>query len=117
MPARQGSLRGFKADLFDWARDYEAAIDALPARPRRARRCTCWATAWARSCRACCTTSDKVSGLVSVAAGSGYWRENAPQLKRIVLYFWYVLVPLATALYGYFPGSAVCARSATCRAA
>jgi predicted alpha/beta hydrolase len=41
---------------------------------------------------------------LSVAAGSGYWRENAPQLKRIVPYFWFFLVPLATRLYGYFPG-------------
>ena len=46
----------------------------------------------------------KVSGMLSVAAGSGYWRENAPQLKRIVFYFWFVLVPLATGLCGYFPG-------------
>ncbi|RYG08494.1 MAG: alpha/beta fold hydrolase, partial [Burkholderiales bacterium] len=32
-----GSLRGFKADLFDWARDYEAVVDsakaALPQAP------------------------------------------------------------------------------------
>ena len=46
----------------------------------------------------------KVSGLLSIAAGSGYWRENAPQLKRIVPYFWFVLVPLATKICGYFPG-------------
>ena len=42
--------------------------------------------------------------MLSVAAGSGYWRENAPRLKRYVLYFWFVPVPLATALFGYFPG-------------
>ncbi len=47
---------------------------------------------------------DKVDGLVSIAAGSGYWRDNAPQLRRMILYFWYVLVPLATRLFGYFPG-------------
>jgi predicted alpha/beta hydrolase len=46
----------------------------------------------------------KISGMLSVAAGSGYWRENAPQLKRMVLYFWFVLVPVATRLFGYFPG-------------
>ncbi|RZJ07038.1 MAG: alpha/beta hydrolase, partial [Haliea sp.] len=31
-------------------------------------------------------------------------RDNAPQLRRLILYFWYVLVPLATRLCGYFPG-------------
>jgi predicted alpha/beta hydrolase len=45
-----------------------------------------------------------VDGLLSVAAGSGYWRDNAPRLKRMVPYFWWVLVPLATRLCGYFPG-------------
>ena len=47
---------------------------------------------------------EQVDGLVSIAAGSGYWRENAPKLKRTILYFWFVLVPLVTRLFGYFPG-------------
>ena len=47
---------------------------------------------------------DLVDGLFSIAAGSGYWRENAPQLKRKVLFFWHVMVPLATRVCGYFPG-------------
>jgi predicted alpha/beta hydrolase len=46
----------------------------------------------------------KVTGLVSIAAGSGYWRDNAPRIKAPILYFWWVLVPLATRLFGYFPG-------------
>ena len=50
---------------------------------------------------------DRIAGLVSVAAGSGYWRDNAPQLKRIVLYFWHVLVPLGVAVAGYFPGKRI----------
>ena len=48
---------------------------------------------------------DRIAGLVSIAAGSGYWRDNAPQLERMVLYFWHVLVPLATWACGYFPGA------------
>jgi predicted alpha/beta hydrolase len=47
---------------------------------------------------------DRVDGLFSVAAGSGYWRDNAPRLRRSVLYFWHVLVPVATRVCGYFPG-------------
>jgi predicted alpha/beta hydrolase len=50
---------------------------------------------------------DRIEGLLSVAAGSGYWRDNAPPLKRIVLYFWHVLVPVATAVCGYFPGKRI----------
>jgi len=71
----QGAMRDVKADLFDWAQ-----LPGLLKKP------------------------EQVAGLLSVAAGSGYWRDNAPQLKRIVPYFWWVLVPLATRLCGYFPG-------------
>ena len=98
-----GSLRGFKADLFDWARDFEAVIDhahaALPAQPLYL-----LGHSLGAQLPGLLNNAHKVSGLLSVAAGSGYWRENAPQLKRMVLYFWFILVPLATRLFGYFPG-------------
>lgn len=97
------ALRGFKADLFDWTRDYEAAIDhahaALPDRPLHL-----LGHSLGAQLPGLLGNQHKVSGLLSVAAGSGYWRENAPQLKRVVPYFWFVLVPLATRLFGYFPG-------------
>lgn len=98
-----GTLRGYKADLFDWTRDYEAAIDhaadALPGKPLYL-----LGHSLGAQLPGLINNQGKVSGLLSVAAGSGYWRENAPQLKRIVPYFWFFLVPLATRLCGYFPG-------------
>lgn len=97
------SLRGFKADLFDWTRDYEAAIDhaeaALPGKPLYL-----LGHSLGAQLPGLLANQHKVDGLLSIAAGSGYWRENAPQLKRIVPYFWYFLVPVATRLFGYFPG-------------
>jgi predicted alpha/beta hydrolase len=96
-------LKGFKADLFDWTRDYEAAIDnaqaALPDRPLYL-----LGHSLGAQLPGLLNNQHKVSGMLSVAAGSGYWRDNAPQLKRIVPYFWFVLVPIATRLFGYFPG-------------
>ena len=98
-----GTLRGYRADLFDWTRDYEAAIDhahaALPGRPLYL-----LGHSLGAQLPGLLNNQHRVSGLLSVAAGSGYWRENAPRLKRIVPYFWFVLVPLATKLCGYFPG-------------
>jgi predicted alpha/beta hydrolase len=97
------SLKGFKADLFDWTRDYEAAIDhaydALPGAPLYL-----LGHSLGAQLPGMLANQDKVSGLLSIAAGSGYWRENAPQLRRLILYFWFVLVPIATKLCGYFPG-------------
>jgi predicted alpha/beta hydrolase len=96
-------LKGFKADLFDWTRDYEAVIDrahaALPQRPLYL-----LGHSLGAQLPGLLKNQHKVNGMLSVAAGSGYWRENAPQLKRIVPYFWFVLVPIATRLFGYFPG-------------
>lgn len=96
-------LRSVKADLFDWARDYEAVIDAakaaLPSQPLYL-----LGHSLGAQLPGFLQRPEQVDGLVSIAAGSGYWRENAPKLKRSVLYFWFVLVPLATRLWGYFPG-------------
>jgi len=97
------SLRGFRADLFDWARDIDAAIDALLARHPELPLYVVGHSLGAQL-PGLLRHRDRIAGLVSVAAGSGYWRDNAPQLKRIVLYFWHVLVPLGVAIAGYFPG-------------
>jgi predicted alpha/beta hydrolase len=102
----QGPMRAVKADLFDWARDYEAVISAakaaLPAQPLYL-----LGHSLGAQLPGLLQKPEQVDGLLSVAAGSGYWRDNAPQLKRVVPYFWWVLVPLATRLCGYFPGRAL----------
>ena len=101
--ASRGSLRGFRADLFDWTSDYAAAIDharaGLPGRPLYL-----LGHSLGAQLPGLLPDQDRIDGLLSVAAGSGYWRENAPRLRRVVPYFWYLLVPLATRLCGYFPG-------------
>lgn len=97
------SLRGFRADLFDWARDIDAAIDALLAR-HGALPLLLVGHSLGAQLPGLLRHRDRVAGLVSVAAGSGYWRDNAPRLRRVVLAFWHVLVPLGVAFAGYFPG-------------
>lgn len=98
-----GGLRGYRADLFDWARDYECAIDHA-----HQARCGLPLYLLGHSLGAqlpgLLDNPHKISGLLSVAAGNGYWRDNAPRLKRVVPFFWFVVVPLTTRLFGYFPG-------------
>jgi predicted alpha/beta hydrolase len=105
-PAHAKSLRGLDADLFSWARDYDAAIDALRAHAPEAPLYLVGHSLGAQL-PGLLRNPDRVSGLLSVAAGSGYWRHNAPPLKRIVLYFWHVLVPVVTTVWGYFPGKRI----------
>lgn len=104
--AQAKSLRGLDADLFAWARDYDTAIDALRARAPSVPLYLIGHSLGAQL-PGLLRNRDRIDGLLSVAAGSGYWRDNAPQLKRVVLYFWHVLVPVATALFGYFPGKRI----------
>ena len=101
-----GVMRDVKADLFDWAQDYEAVISAakaaLPVQPLYL-----LGHSLGAQLPGLLRKPGQVDGLLSVAAGSGYWRDNAPKLRRVVPYFWWVLVPLATRLCGYFPGRAL----------
>lgn len=98
-----GGLRGFKADLFDWASDYEAVVNTAKAALSDAPLYLLGHSLGAQL-PGFLNNQHMVDGLLSIAAGSGYWRDNAPRLRRLILYFWYVLVPLATRLCGYFPG-------------
>lgn len=42
---------------------------------------------------------------ITVAVGSGYWRENSPPTKRIAWLLWYFLAPVSLRLVGYYPGN------------
>jgi predicted alpha/beta hydrolase len=102
--AMRHSLRGFDVDLFDWADDIDTAIEHLAGTAPDVPLYVVGHSLGAQL-PGMLKHRDRIAGLVSIAAGSGYWRDNAPPLKRIVLYFWHVLVPLATWVCGYFPGA------------
>lgn len=97
------SLRHEAADLFDWVDDTDRVIDALLAQGPELPLYVVGHSLGAQL-PGLLRHRDRIQGLLSVAAGSGYWRDNAPELKRYVLFFWYVMVPAATTLFGYFPG-------------
>ncbi|GAB3493320.1 alpha/beta fold hydrolase [Curvibacter fontanus] len=97
------SLRGFSADLFDWTRDYETVV-LTARRERPALPLYLLGHSLGAQLPGLFRHPEQVDGLFSIAAGSGYWRDNAPQLRRRVLFFWHVMVPLATRVCGYFPG-------------
>jgi predicted alpha/beta hydrolase len=103
--SRRGSLRGYKADILDWAGlDCAAMLDAV------AQRAPGLPLYWVGhslggQILGFLPNRERIARAVTVATGSGYWRENAPALRRRVWYLWYFLAPLATWLCGYFPGA------------
>lgn len=45
-----------------------------------------------------------IKKVIIIAGGNGYWKDNVPSLKWRAWLLWYFVVPLATRVYGYFPG-------------
>jgi predicted alpha/beta hydrolase len=99
------SLRGFEADILTWAqRDTAAALDWLRAELPADKSIHWIGHSLGGQIFGLLPNRALVDRAVTVASGSGYWRENAPQLKRFVWWLWYVLVPLTLPVAGYFPG-------------
>lgn len=102
--SRRGSLRGFKADIFDWARlDCAAVADALtqrfPGVPLY------WiGHSLGGQILAFFPQHERLHKAITVGTGSGYWLENTWKLRTYVWWLWYFLVPVVLPLFGYFPG-------------
>ncbi|HEX5802543.1 MAG TPA: alpha/beta hydrolase [Azospira sp.] len=102
--SRRGSLRGFQADIFDWARlDCGAAAEALTRRHPEAP--LYWiGHSLGGQIIPFFPEHGRLRKAITVGTGSGYWRENVWTLRSYVWWLWYVVVPLALPLFGYFPG-------------
>lgn len=102
--AYRRSLRGFHADVLTWAtRDCAAAVDFIAH--RIAGKPLLWiGHSLGGQILALVPNRERVSAMATIATGSGYWRENSAQLRRVVWWLWFVLVPLSLRVFGYFPG-------------
>lgn len=102
--SRREPLRGFHADLFDWARLDTAALVDFAAELAPGKPLFWIGHSLGGQLLGLVPNHHRVARAITVASGSGYWRENAPALKRVVWWMWYVAAPLSLRLFGYFPG-------------
>jgi predicted alpha/beta hydrolase len=102
--SRRGPLRAERADILTWARrDCAAMVDALAAAAPDAP--LYWiGHSLGGQILPFVPNRERVAKMITVGTGSGYWRENATPLRRRAWLLWYVFVPLAVRLFGYFPG-------------
>lgn len=102
--SREGGLRGYRADLWDWAQlDCAAMVAAVRARAPDLP--LYWlGHSLGGQIIPFVPNRHEITKVVTVATGSGYWRENSPGLRRIVWLLWYGIVPVTLPLFGYFPG-------------
>lgn len=103
--SRNGSLRALKdIDIFHWARhdcsvmldQVAAAADGVPLY---------WiGHSLGAQILPLVAGHERLTRIVTIAAGSGYWRENSPQIRKQAWLLWHGLAPALTAMTGYFPG-------------
>lgn len=102
--SRRSPLRRLRVDLRDWARlDCGAVLQNLEQRGEGAP--LIWVGhSLGGQILPFVPGVERLSRAITIGTGSGYWRENALPLRRYVWMLWYVLMPAATWLCGYFPG-------------
>lgn len=99
------SLRGFEADIHTWAEhDAAAALATLDGLVPASTPIHWLGHSLGGQIFGLVPNRARVSRMVTVGTGSGYWLENAPPLKRMVWWLWFVVVPVVLPLAGYFPG-------------
>jgi predicted alpha/beta hydrolase len=105
--SRRGSLRHVAADIVTWAeQDTAAVLAALEARAPGLP-VTWIGHSLGGQIVPFTPGSERVSKVITIATGSGYWRINAAPLRRKVWIFWWLAVPALTPLFGYFPGKRI----------
>lgn len=102
--SRAVPLRAITADIVDWARlDATAALRALqdlaPDVP-----ITWIGHSLGGQILPFIPDHRELAKIITIATGSGYWRDNTPALRRKVWLLWYFAGPVFTSLFGYFPG-------------
>ena len=102
--SHRGPLRSVQADVLTWARlDTGAMVDFTADRigPRP----LLWVGhSLGGQILGLVPQHERVAAMLTVAAGSGYWRDYVPGLRRLAPLLWYGIVPTLLAAVGYFPG-------------
>ena len=102
--SKRGSLRDVDADVITWAeQDTQAVLTSLAARSGRLPM-TWIGHSLGGQIIPFVKHKSAVDKFITIATGSGYWRQNSPKLRRKVWLLWWGAVPLTTPLFGYFPG-------------
>ena len=102
--SRPASLRGFDASWTDWgALDFEAVLQQVgrdfPGQP-----IDVVGHSFGGSGMGMAASATVVRRFVAVGAQFAYWRDYAPRQRLQMLLRWHLVMPLVTAVCGYFPG-------------
>lgn len=105
--SRHISLRQLDVDILDWARHDCSAVLAKVAEAAGELPLYWIGHSVGAQILPLVKGHERLTRIVTIAAGSGYWRENSPQIRRQAWLLWHGLAPLLTSLFGYFPGGRI----------
>ncbi len=101
----QGSMRGVQTSLTTWIeQDYDCAIRSASDEAGNLPLFVI-GHSFGGQTAPLLPSRERISGLITVAAGSGSMAHNTPSTRRAAPLLWYVLIPLLCPLFGYFPGA------------
>ncbi len=104
--SRRGSLRDLDTDVVGWAvRDFDAML-AEAQRADGELPLVLLGHSLGGQILGIAPSNARVRASLNVSAGSGYFRFNE-RMRLRVRFLWFVAMPLATRLAGYFPGRAL----------
>ena len=108
-PEHRRSLRGLQADMLTWARqDFAAAVARLHDIAQGAPVAVVGhSLGMHHAAMTDAATQARIDLVVSVAAGSGYWRDWAAPSRRLAPLMLHLAAPVLTPVLGYFPGKAL----------
>jgi predicted alpha/beta hydrolase len=99
------SLRGLDADVTTWAeQDTAAALDWLDAQLPAGTPIHWLGHSLGGQIFGLVPNRARVSRVVTIGVGTGYWLHNTAKARSYVWWLWFVAAPIALRLYGYFPG-------------
>lgn len=102
--SRLGSLRKLKVNVIDWGRyDCNAMLDTV-ARAAAAKPLYWIGHSLGAQILPFVDRPGRISKVLTIAAGSGYWKENTPGLRPRAWLLWHLIAPAITTLAGSFPG-------------
>ncbi|GAB1258426.1 alpha/beta fold hydrolase [Aurantivibrio plasticivorans] len=97
-----GTLKNFSATLNDWAEKDAAAVLASVLDKGQP---VIWiGHSFGGQSIGMIPRSEEITHAITIASGSGYWRDVNPTQSIPSLVLWYGMVPVLSYLFGYFPG-------------
>lgn len=105
--SRQVPLRQLKVDLLDWARHDCSAVLVKVAEAAGDMPLYWIGHSVGAQILPLVEGHERLTRIITIAAGSGYWRENSPQIRCQAWLLWHGLAPVLTAIAGYFPGERI----------